>query len=176
MTCNDLEAYLVDYLTGELEPAAVESIETHLRDCPACAAEVHGLRGVVATLDATRLPLESVAEMSRIAPESGSRRQRRPLGADPQTPSIRLFTAALRYAAVILFAFYIGWWYRGDAGGGPSPASGGESPAPIVFEPSTAAWRAKTINPQVAAGFEAAAAAFPRSSSFSRSLLAFSRR
>lgn len=175
MTCNDLEAYLVDYLGGELEPAAVEAIESHLRACPACEAEVHGLRGVVATLDATRLPLDSVAEMARPAPVSAGHRQWRGLSGDSQTPSIRLFTTVLRYAAVILFAFYIGWWYRGDASGSPSSGAGG-SPAPIVFEAPTAAWRAEAINPQVAAGFEAAAAAFPRSSSFSRSLLAFARR
>ena len=62
MNCSELEAVFADYLGGELDQGATQTVESHLRACPACAAEAAALRGVVRTLDATRLKSTVVAD------------------------------------------------------------------------------------------------------------------
>lgn len=177
MNCSDLEACLADYLAGELEASSVRAVEAHLAGCSRCAAEVTGLRSVIATLDAARLPPDALAEMSRRAPlripplnvpaENAGRPRRRRL---------RTLLAPLGYAAAIGLAFYLGYWWRGGAvhaaDSGPSNSA---SPMPSA-DNFAASWGVESVSPAVAARFEAAAAAFPKSSTFSRSLLAFSRR
>ncbi len=41
MKCEELKAHWPEFLTGELAPKAKGALETHLAECPACAAELH---------------------------------------------------------------------------------------------------------------------------------------
>src|SRR5688500_19950948 len=50
MTPHAESEVLSAYLDGELESAAAASVETHLGECPDCAARLEGLQETVASL------------------------------------------------------------------------------------------------------------------------------
>lgn len=83
--CVD-KTLLIDYLYGEVEPAERDRVDTHLRDCAACAAEVSGLRDVRATLGEwappeTELGFRLVAERESVPPAVTWRSRLRSTGA-----------------------------------------------------------------------------------------------
>src|SRR5688500_9911693 len=53
MSC-DQSQLLGPYLDGELSPAAADQARAHVAGCPACAAELDGLRAVSRLLSAAR--------------------------------------------------------------------------------------------------------------------------
>jgi anti-sigma factor RsiW len=56
VTCSDatVSIALGAYVLGALEPAERQQVEEHLRDCPACAAELDGFRSLPGLLDRVR--------------------------------------------------------------------------------------------------------------------------
>src|SRR5262249_39457910 len=50
MTCERVLEQLSDYLDGELSPAAMAGVQSHLRRCPACEQEHQALRQTVQLL------------------------------------------------------------------------------------------------------------------------------
>jgi len=52
--CKQADAWMVDYLYGELGPAETAAFERHLADCPAHAEEVAGLRSMLEMLRAEK--------------------------------------------------------------------------------------------------------------------------
>src|SRR5438093_808336 len=50
MTCERVLEQLSDYLDGELSPAAMAGIRSHLRRCPSCEQEHEALRRTVQLL------------------------------------------------------------------------------------------------------------------------------
>jgi anti-sigma factor RsiW len=54
VTCPQTPADLGAYVLGALEPGERRSVEEHLRDCPACAAELAEFRALPALLDRVR--------------------------------------------------------------------------------------------------------------------------
>jgi len=98
---------LSEYLDGELEAGEREAVETHLRDCPACAGVLAELRQVVARAQSlTPRPPErelwsAVAERL----DAGPNRSWRRLAADSRTTAPRRFSftlSQLAAAAVVL--------------------------------------------------------------------------
>src|SRR5947209_758548 len=66
MNCDWVRDHLSDYLEGELAASEQSSLESHLRDCPPCAAEDAALRQVVrltALYGPQRAPRDCVASV-----------------------------------------------------------------------------------------------------------------
>ena len=55
MNCPEIRAALPDLLYGELKPALVETVQSHLAGCAGCQAELAALRQVTGLLD--KLPV-----------------------------------------------------------------------------------------------------------------------
>jgi anti-sigma-K factor RskA len=82
VTCERAPEFLGAYVLGALDPAERSAAEEHLRDCPACAAELAEFRGITAHLDRVRpedlQPQAPPAELyARVAAAVGRRRARR---------------------------------------------------------------------------------------------------
>jgi len=41
LTCQQVTALLIDYVTSELDPAIAQALQEHLRNCRDCAAFLH---------------------------------------------------------------------------------------------------------------------------------------
>ncbi|WP_167762292.1 zf-HC2 domain-containing protein [Blastococcus sp. CT_GayMR20] len=54
MTCSDATVALGAYVLGALEPDERQQVEEHVRTCPACAAELAGLRSLPGLLERVR--------------------------------------------------------------------------------------------------------------------------
>ena len=54
MSCREVSTDLGAYALGALEPAERQRVEEHVRDCPACAAELAGFSSLPALLDRVR--------------------------------------------------------------------------------------------------------------------------
>jgi anti-sigma-K factor RskA len=54
VTCERAPEFVGAYVLGALDPGERRVAEEHLRDCPACAAEVAEFRGLIAQLDRVR--------------------------------------------------------------------------------------------------------------------------
>jgi anti-sigma factor RsiW len=68
LTCQQLTELIVDYLTGEMEPAKRASFEGHLRDCPDCEAFLHTYKRtirVTRTLRYEDVPAEMLTRVQR---------------------------------------------------------------------------------------------------------------
>jgi anti-sigma factor RsiW len=50
--CSEVIALLVDFLEGQLSPAAQAELERHLARCPTCVAQVRGYQSTVSLLHA----------------------------------------------------------------------------------------------------------------------------
>lgn len=70
MDCNEVLSRLDDYVDGEVDSKNGQSIEEHLKACPACRAEHEGLRSLLG--QARRLP-SSVAPRRDLWPDIESR-------------------------------------------------------------------------------------------------------
>jgi anti-sigma-K factor RskA len=82
VTCERAPEFVGAYVLGALDPGERRSAEEHLRDCPACAAEVAEFHGLTAQLDRVRpedlLPEAPPADLyARVAAAVGRRRARR---------------------------------------------------------------------------------------------------
>lgn len=62
-TCKDMQDRLVDYHKDELSPTERGGVETHLRDCPACAAELKAVRDIFSRLHEELVPVEISAHL-----------------------------------------------------------------------------------------------------------------
>jgi anti-sigma factor RsiW len=47
MTCQQVVALLMDYMTGELEVQTALALQEHLRDCPECAAFLYTYQATI---------------------------------------------------------------------------------------------------------------------------------
>lgn len=61
ISCEELHAFLGDYLDGELAPARRGEFERHLRRCRSCAAYLESYRATVALARASHRDLELAA-------------------------------------------------------------------------------------------------------------------
>ncbi len=48
ITCQELDAFICDYLDGSLPPRQLKIFERHLKLCEACRAYLHGYRLTIA--------------------------------------------------------------------------------------------------------------------------------
>lgn len=62
-TCKDMQEHLVDYHKEELTPGERERVAAHLRDCPACTAELKAVRDLFARLQEELVPVEISAHL-----------------------------------------------------------------------------------------------------------------
>src|SRR5437667_6935726 len=76
MNCPEIRAALPDLLYGELKPALVETVQSHLAGCAGCQAELAALRQVTGLLD--KLPVPPVrVDLRQIYWESQVRQEHR---------------------------------------------------------------------------------------------------
>ena len=47
MTCEQLTAFIADYLAGELDPETTQALEEHLYGCSDCTAFLHTYRRTI---------------------------------------------------------------------------------------------------------------------------------
>ena len=93
------------YLDSELPPDESTAIESHLRECPACAEQLDHLRRIRSFLHAGRMPE---------TPPEALRRAHLQCGALPTRSVMRLAVRLTLAAAAVLLAC-LGWLWRGDA-------------------------------------------------------------
>jgi anti-sigma factor RsiW len=126
MTCEELNAVLVDLVDGRLDPAAERAAERHLEACDRCRALLSDLRTIHAaafTLD-RREPAATAwpAIAARVAAEPVPRAR------VLRMPSTRgAWAAWLGAAAALVVATFIGVWPL--LHGNPAPAHEGSSEA-----------------------------------------------
>jgi len=99
MNCKRITGRLSAYLDGELSPRAAERLEAHLGACPACAAQLQGLRHLHHALEGYGAPVadESLARRVRLAAEA--RRE-----AGDRSRIVPFMPVLARAAAGVLFA------------------------------------------------------------------------
>jgi anti-sigma factor RsiW len=93
------------YHDGELPLAARQSVEAHLKVCPACARELEGLQRLSALFTATRLPELSPAALQRL-------HRGKVLALEPALVRTSEFFAAAAAAMLLLCA---AWLWRTSA-------------------------------------------------------------
>lgn len=122
------------YLDGELIGDDVSRVERHLEDCPACRAELAGLRRVVRQLERTRRaappPLLAEAVARRVALEGTNvgllERVERALGRVPLDSNLFLGFAMVLALSGLVLAYAMGVQGRADApAGSPGDAAAG---------------------------------------------------
>jgi len=105
-SCQPYRELYTDLIEGELESPDIIRAEGHLRECPACRAELSILRGVVSNLceiGEEEAPVElSSRVMASVTAESFGAFFWRILGAPFQFPAVRLF-APVAAAVLLLF-------------------------------------------------------------------------
>jgi hypothetical protein len=118
MTCQEATQSLGAYVIGSLDPAERSEIDTHLLDCPACAAELAELEQLTPLLDQLNLDdvdapavLPSDDLFDRVA--AAARRER----AQQRTHTRRRWLGAA--AAVLVVAVCIGVGFKVSAKDGP---------------------------------------------------------
>ncbi len=121
MTCDEIRLLIGPYLDGELDPAAVQSVESHLAGCDACmrhVAEMRALSGAIhdelpalAAPDALRARVLDAIRTTMPAEEPGIRPRVRP----------QWLAAAALYVVVGGAAWMLGVAY------GRSPGAGADS-------------------------------------------------
>src|SRR5687767_7879148 len=117
MTPHAESEVLSAYLDGELESAAAASVETHLGECPDCAARLEGLQETVASLRRLeRPPLpEAVTRGLRQRLQRERERPRRAGWLDALLPWRSLqpgMAAAVLVSGALLFLAYAGYVQR----------------------------------------------------------------
>ena len=171
MKDEKFRAMLADYLGGELDEQQVAAFRAELEANPERRKLADELQAAAAALEANVLSREEAERstasleldvatdkgMTLRVPSTGER----PAGATHRR-HYRLH-AALRYAAVIVMAFGVGFLARGWL---PANQEGAPPTAPAPT----------SINERYAARFVRATQSFPKSSTFSRSLLALARK
>ena len=113
MNHDEIDQLLADELGGELDPSRRERLDGLLANDPDLALEVSGLRRALAAMRSLDAPGD-------LGPASGRRSRAEPDAARRQ----RRF-AVMRYAAVIVLSFLVGFGTRGPR---PSGSPGASSP------------------------------------------------
>jgi hypothetical protein len=76
MNCSDFEILLCDYVDGTLDAPRKQALETHLRECAACAEFARDVTGAVAFIERAEdavPPLELLTKIAFHIPESATR-------------------------------------------------------------------------------------------------------
>lgn len=94
--CPEARDQLAQLISGEMEPEVRREIETHLRDCPGCAAEAEGIRRALSLLEAEDPPDPGVSYWSSF----GGRLRTRIAATERRRRTLHL--AALAAAAVLV--------------------------------------------------------------------------
>jgi hypothetical protein len=121
MVC-DRSQLLSPYLDGELSAAAAEQVRAHVAGCPACAAELDGLRAVGRLLSAARggYPADADEVMARLRTHVQS------LVDNTDTVLLRIARVFTGVAAAVLIG---GLWLLGQpAATGPRTQAAGPVP------------------------------------------------
>lgn len=149
MRCDDIQASLADFLSGELASADATEIRQHLQHCAACANEIRGLREAVDGFQAGAISGQTASqraaniELHFAERLSDSRAIRAPMA------------ALLRYAAVIAISFCSGYWLR-------PAATGTAAEQPVTSDRELVLVRR----------YDAASRAYPKAAGMSKGLLA----
>ena len=185
MTCEQIELLFADALGGELEPSDRRIFDAHLVSCAGCRAEFAALTDTAALLRgylADNRPVsdanvarEDVANISGSGDDVG-------LGAKNRAQRVSvsrstLWPALLRYAAVIVLSFGIGFAVRGGLintqGDEPSIASGaGQTDSVASSDNFKKPPSRKSLEATLEARLLAAHQAAPHASDFTKSLMA----
>jgi anti-sigma factor RsiW len=167
MIMNDAEfqELLADYLAGELDEHRAAAFRAELESNEERRKLAHELQAAAAALEVNALSdeesqrrVEALRFEDLHARAAHAAQSSRPIRAGHPRLS-----AVLRYAAVIALAFGAGFVVRGWR------SEARESPASPVVSSSS-------INERYVTGYQRVSQAFPRSSSFTRSLLVLARR
>jgi anti-sigma factor RsiW len=102
MTCDLCRTKLDAYLDSELSDSEIESLETHLRECPSCAADSLGRLQMKRLTQAAGTRYSPTPEF-RLRIENSIKRKRKPLWAFG-----RLATAAAAAALIALLVWGVG--------------------------------------------------------------------
>ena len=68
LTCQQVTALLIDYVTSELDPAIAQALQEHLRNCGDCGAFLHTYTGTIRATRSLRyedVPSEMVDRMQQ---------------------------------------------------------------------------------------------------------------
>jgi anti-sigma factor RsiW len=140
MNCRELNAHLVDYVDGRLDPAELRNVERHLEVCDNCSALVTDLR----TIRAAAFMLDR----HEPAPAAWTRLQAS-LAAEP-APKARLLTMPARAnwpvwlgaAAALVLATVLGLWPLISRGTAPAETAADSGEAEISVESVAAEFEA----------------------------------
>ena len=125
--CGRQESEILLLLYGELDPISRRNLETHARDCHACAGTMAGLGSTIDTVRRSRL-----GEMATLEGPGSWPALRAALAASPRPRRERGWPVLARAAAVLLVAgasFAVGRWWDGNLGigGGRAGEARGDS-------------------------------------------------
>ncbi len=154
MNRDEIDQLLADELGGELDPSRRERLDGLLANDPDLALEVSGLRRALAAMRSLDAPGD-------LGPASGRRS-----GAEPDAARRRRRFAVMRYAAVIVLSFLVGFGTRG-------PRPGGNDADPTRgASPSSGATGGRRPSTDLELRFADAYQDHPSHSSLARSLIA----
>src|SRR6185295_14779801 len=114
MRCNEVRNHFAEYLTEELESSSQEEFARHLKECPACRAELEELTDFWVKLGSIP-PGEPASSDLEVRLRAAAEAYERGL---PQTRRGRRFWKqglALAAAAVIVLTVFLGMWWRSGA-------------------------------------------------------------
>ena len=156
---------LADYIAGELDQRQAAAFRAELEADPERRKLANELQAVAAALEANLLSEEEAEQRTASLQLEAAGVIRAPSAGEPAArygPPRRLpLRSALRYAAVIALAFGAGFIVRGWQSESPAMTS---PPPPMA------------INERYVASFAQATQSYPRSSTFTRSLLVLARK
>lgn len=125
MNRDEIDQLLADELGGELAPSRRQRLDELLANEPDLALELSGLRRALVAMRSLDVPGD-------LGPATARRS-----GAEPDTARRRQRLAVMRYAAVIVLSFLVGFGTRGPWPGGPEhdPTGGGSTLADATGQP-----------------------------------------
>ncbi len=160
MNCNQFHERLADHLGGELPPAERPAFEAHLAQCADC-------RAAASELEAAQRQLRAL-DLSQAAAQTHAWRIGLPSQPARQTPGwTRMALTGLRYAALVLVAFGLGYW----AGAVREPAQPDGDARNAIAAPAAA----RAAAPSLLSNYQRAAIEFPGTSSLGLALLSVAR-
>jgi anti-sigma factor RsiW len=126
MSCDDCQEQLAPYVEELLDAAAIEAIEHHLADCPACRAEEHATRRMQRRLASAGAASKGASLEEGVMGEIRRRQvEVLPSGPEHARRSSRTIAVGIGVAACLAIgigAALVAWLNRpGQEGGGESP-------------------------------------------------------